>query len=56
MTDSMKEDLVFAILSDKRLSGLMDDINQKTEWWIRITYDNPSIDEIKRRYFISCLY
>jgi len=56
LTEKQKEDLVIEILREPMLTGILDDINNKSEWWIRITEDNPPVHEIIRRYAIACLY
>ena len=56
LSENDRQDLLFRILQEKYLIGILDDITNQTEWWIRITNDKPDLDEIIRRYYISCLY
>lgn len=56
LSEYQTQDLLVRILQRQDLIGILDDINNQTEWWIRITKDNPNLDQIISRYYISCLY
>jgi hypothetical protein len=56
LTKEQEEELLVEILRKPELAGILNDLNNKTDWWMRVTKNNPPLREIISGYYISCLY